>query len=71
MASSTIYLSALRVTLSFVYPIHALFVAHVCLVIVVFDHEYDGYILLYLYPQIRSVTASFWLFGDLVQYVHD
>jgi hypothetical protein len=52
MASSTSYLSALRVTLSFVYPIHALFVAHVCLVIVVFDHEYDGYILLYLYPQI-------------------
>jgi hypothetical protein len=42
MASSTSYLSTVRVTLSFVYPIHALFVAHVCLVIVVFDHEYDG-----------------------------
>jgi hypothetical protein len=49
MASSTSYLSAHRVTLSFVHPVHALFVAHVCLVIIVFDHVYDGCILLCLY----------------------
>jgi hypothetical protein len=49
MASSTSYLTTRRVMLFSLYPDHALFVAHVCLVIVVSNLECDGCVLLHLY----------------------
>jgi hypothetical protein len=61
MASSTSYLNARRVTLFYSYSGHALFVAHVYLVIIVSNLGCDGYVLLHLYQQIRSVMTSFYL----------